>query len=310
MRQTTGFRLLVADIDGTLLTSDRRVTPGVARAIRAARERGVRVCLATGRMWRSAAPHVAAAGADPPAILYNGGLVYDFQEDRVLYRRTLGREAARAALQVLRNFPDVQPHLFVDDRALISKMNRLSEEYARKDGIRVEEVGDLLDFLCDAGSGVCEPDRGRPTEPFGEPMKILIVGDRPRLEQVAGAFSAASHPLNFVFSEANYLEVLPPGASKGEALRWLAEWLAVPPESIVAVGDNLNDLSMIRFAGLGVAMANAPDALRSQARYVAPRNDEEGLRDVIERFILTDPDGRPGGPDEPGAGPAESGPKP
>jgi Cof subfamily protein (haloacid dehalogenase superfamily) len=262
------FRLVVADIDGTLLTRDREITPGVLAAVRAAQANGVRVCLATGRIWLSARQYFERLGADPPAILYNGGLVYDFRTSSVLRRTHLDSEHARAVLEILREVPEVQPHLYAGDRVYTGRVNELTDRYRRKDSVQVEEVGDLVAFLP------------------RDPMKILIIGARPDLERAVSRIRTIPMPINTVFSEETYLEILPVGSSKGVALEFVAAYLAIPLSEVVAVGDNLNDLEMLRAAGLGVAMGNAPDALKSAADAVTRTNDEEGLRDVIERFVL------------------------
>ncbi len=263
-------RLLAVDLDGTLLTSTRSIPAGVVEAVAAAQARGVRVTVATGRIWPSAEPYVLGVGADPPTILYNGGMVYDFRTGAVLRRVPLAYDHARAVLELLRNFPQVQPHLYVGDQVYIGRSNALSDYYQQKNGISVAEVGDLLAFLP------------------GDPMKILIVGERDALVVVHDAIAALPLPIHTVYSEETYLEVLPSGSSKGAALEFMAETLEIPPSAIVAVGDNLNDLEMIQFAGVGVAMGNADEALQRHADYVTRTNDEEGVRDVIERFILHD----------------------
>jgi Cof subfamily protein (haloacid dehalogenase superfamily) len=262
------FRLVVADIDGTLLTRAREITPGVLAAVRAAQANGVRVCLATGRIWLSARQYFERLGADPPAILYNGGLVYDFRTGSVLRRTHLDYEHARAVLEILREVPEVQPHLYAGDRVYTGRVNALTDRYRRKDSVQVEEVGDLVAFLP------------------RDPMKILIIGARPDLERAVARIRTIPMPINTVFSEETYLEILPVGSSKGVALEFVAAYLAIPLSEAVAVGDNLNDLEMLRAAGLGVAMGNAPDALKTAADAVTRTNDEEGLRDVIERFVL------------------------
>lgn len=276
------YRLLVADIDGTLVrVVPERQGPGDASrpiplvpaetlaAIREIRKRGVRFLLATGRMWASARRFFEMVEADPPAILYNGAMVYDFATGEVLYRRHVPLATARSVLSLLRSFPEVQPHVYVDDRVYVGHINWLTEEYQRKDSIPVQEVGDLLEFL------------------EADPVKILIIGERAHLEQLAGAIRRLpGDPVNFVFSEPTYLEVLPPGTSKGSALQYVAGALGIPREAIVAVGDDLNDLEMIRYAGLGVAMADAPEGLRAEADYVCATVEEGGLKEVIERFLL------------------------
>jgi Cof subfamily protein (haloacid dehalogenase superfamily) len=262
------IRLVVADIDGTLLTREREITPGMLTAVRAAQAEGVRVCLATGRIWLSARQYFERLGADPPAILYNGGLVYDFHTEAVLRRTHLDYEHARAVLEILREVPEVQPHLYAGDRVYTGRVNELTDRYRRKDSVQVEEVGDLVAFLP------------------RDPMKILIIGARPDLERAVSRIRTISMPINTVFSEETYLEILPVGSSKGVALEFVAAHLGIPLSDVMAVGDNLNDLEMVRAAGLGVAMGNAPEALKSAADTVTRTNDEEGLRDVIERFVL------------------------
>lgn len=261
------YRLLVADIDGTIVTGQREITPGVLAAVRAAQAQGVRVLLATGRIWMSAEQYVRAVGADPPVILYNGGLVYDFSTGGEWRRVFLDYAHARAVLEILRGFPEVQPHVYAGDRVYTGTANEITERYRRKDSLHVQEVGDLVEFLP------------------RDAMKILIIGARPHLERVAAAVRVHPMPINTVFSEETYFEILPAGSSKGEALRVVARRLEIPLAQVIAVGDNWNDLEMIQTAGLGVAMGNAPEAVRQAAGYVAPTNDEEGVRNVIERFI-------------------------
>ncbi len=263
-------RLLAVDLDGTLLTSTRTIPAGVLEAVAAAQGRGVRVTVATGRIWPSAEPYILGVGADPPAILYNGGMVYDFRSGVILSRVPLPYDHARAVLELLQTFPQVQPHLYVDDQVYIGRAGPLSEYYQRKNGIPVVEVRDLLAFLP------------------RESMKILIVGDRASLVALHDAIAALPLPIHTVFSEETYLEVLPPGISKGTGLKFIAQTFQIPASEIVAVGDNLNDREMLQFAGVGVAMGNADEVLRRQADYVTRTNDEEGVRDVIERFILQD----------------------
>jgi hypothetical protein len=264
----TPYRLVVADIDGTLVTSRRQISGRVRRAVRRAQRQGVRVCLATGRTWGSAHRYFEVLGADPPAILYNGGLVYDFRRGRVLYRRTMTQALARRVITALDAFPDLAAHFYVDDRIYVRWRTPLVEATARQDHIMPAVVGDFRALL------------------RGTPMKFRILGPRSRLVSLLGRIERADGPGTFVFSARDSLEVLPPGSSKGTALRRVARLLRIPLRQVMAVGDELNDLTMIEAAGLGVAMGNAPRELRRVADYVAPSNDDDGLAEVIQRFVL------------------------
>jgi Cof subfamily protein (haloacid dehalogenase superfamily) len=263
-----GYRLVVIDLDGTARSRRLGITPGVRDAITAARARGVRVCVATGRMWRSAEPWIRALGVDPPAILYNGGQVLDFETTRTLYERRLPSSAARAALEIIRRDPDVQPHLYVDDRVLVERAHPLTEAYTADDGLTAEVVPSFEPFLA------------------ADPHKVLIIGPEPRVAQLQRSVRAAALPVHAVQSEPVYLEILPPGVSKGEALRAMLETLGLSAAQTIAIGDNWNDVEMIEAAGLGVAMGHAPEGVRAKADYVCGTAEEEGVREVIERFVL------------------------
>ena len=265
------YRLVVTDLDGTARSRRFGITPGVRKAIADARAIGVRVCVATGRMWQSAAPWVRSLGADAPAILYNGGLVLDFDSGRALYERRLAAESARQALTVIRSDPEVQPHLFLNDHVYVERRHAMSEAYAEEDGLEYRVVTAFEPLLT------------------GDPHKILVLGTSGRLEALGLAARQAALPARAVQSEPTKLEFLPPGVSKGRALRAMIEALGVEAGEVIAVGDNWNDLEMIEAAGLGVAMANAPEEVRARADHVCGTADEEGLRDVLERFVLARP---------------------
>lgn len=263
------YRMLVVDIDGTLVAEDKVVRPGVAAAIKAAQARGVRVCLATGRQLRSAQRFVDAVGADPPTIIYNGGLVYDYKNAQPLWKRPLPLEDARRVLPVLQAFREGSPLLYIFNQVFAERRTPFVDLYARRDALQVEIVPDFAQLLTEA------------------PMKFLIVGHRPDLDRLARTLAELpGPPLNQVFSQQDYLEILPPGIDKGVALRELARAAATPLPQIVAVGDAMNDLSMLRTAGLGVAVEGSPAPLLAVAGQTCPRPEQEGVRVLIERLFL------------------------
>ncbi|MBI3454302.1 MAG: Cof-type HAD-IIB family hydrolase [Candidatus Rokubacteria bacterium] len=265
------YRLVVADLDGTMRSRALGITPGVRAAVAAAQARGVRVCVATGRMWPSAAPWVKALGADSPVILYNGGQVFDFVAGRVLFDRRLPRAVARQALALLRREGRGQVHLYLNDRVYVERPDPVTEAYAADDGVAYEVVPAFEPLLSE------------------DPYKMLVIGPPDRMEALGRAVREAGVPVHVVQSEPQYLEILPAGVSKGAALRAMLAALGIPAEEVVAVGDNWNDLEMIEAAGLGVAMGHAPAGVRARADHVCGTSEEEGFREAIERFVL---DGR------------------
>jgi Cof subfamily protein (haloacid dehalogenase superfamily) len=219
-------------------------------------------------MWRSAEPWVRALGADPPVILYNGGQVLDFASGRTLYERLLPRAAGRAALALARRDPDVQPHLYLHDRVYVERPHPLTDAYAVDDGLSYDVVPSLDGMLTH------------------DPHKLLMIGAPDRIEALQQAVRAARLPVHDVQSEPVYLEILPPGVSKGTALASMLEVLGIPATETIAVGDNWNDVEMIEAAGLGVAMGQAPQGVRARADYVCRTADDGGVQEVIERFLL------------------------
>lgn len=261
-------RLLVTDLDGTARSRRLGVTAGVREAIRAARAAGVRVCVATGRMWQSAEPWVRALGADSPVILYNGGQVLDFAAGAVRWDQRLPRAAAGQALHLARRDPELQAHLYLDDRVYVERPHPLTDAYAADDGLTCEVVPSLDALLA------------------GDPHKVLVVGAPERIAGLHAAVRRARLPAHAVQSEPAYLEILPPGVSKGAALQRVLALLGLQAAEVVAVGDNWNDLEMLEIAGVGVAMGHAPEGVRVRADHVCGTAEEEGLREVIERFVL------------------------
>jgi len=275
----TPYRLLVLDIDGTLVAGDKVVPPGVVRAITAAQARGVRVCLATGRRPESTRRFVDTVGADPPTIAYNGGLIYDFPAGRALWSRPLPLGTARRVLPVLRRFPETSPLVYIFNKVFAERRTPFVDLYAGRDRLAVDSAPDFARLL---------------TAP---PMKFLIVGHRPDLERLSRALAdLPGPPINQVFSQQDYLEILPPGVSKGVALREMCRIVRIPVARAVAVGDAMNDLTMVQTAGLGVAVEGSPPELLEAAGMTCPPPEQEGVRVLIERLFLTRDRAGAGGP--------------
>ncbi len=268
---TFQYAVLVADIDGTLVPENKVVPPGVVAAVKAVQARGVRVCLATGRMWEAAREFVNAIGADPPVILYNGAQVFDFRTGRMLWSRRLPRNTARQIVGLLRQFPAMTPQLYINNKVYVERMTPFVELYARRDHLTVHVAPNFEDLLAE------------------NPVKMLIVGDPPDLAALSRGVAALPGPaINQVFSQRDYLEILPPDTSKGVALPVLAEAAGVSLDRVVAVGDNLNDLTMVEAAGFGIAVEGSPPALLAAAAWVCPPPERGGVRAVIERLWLSD----------------------
>jgi hypothetical protein len=261
------YRFLALDLDDTLLNDKGHISPRNSAAIRAAQARGVVVTLATGRMYRSARVFAEELGVVVPLITYNGALVKD-NAGRVYLDRPLPLTAARIALNVARKH-DVHVNLFLDDELYVDRDDEWTERYRRSSGVNPHFVSDLEDVLTRA------------------PNKVLFIAEPERLQSLRPELTARlGSEARVTSSKPTFLEIIHPEVSKRSGIEYLLAFFGICPEEAVAVGDNYNDLEMIDLAGLGVAMGNAPPEVKAKADYITASNTEDGVAQVIEKFIL------------------------
>ncbi|MBD3308829.1 Cof-type HAD-IIB family hydrolase [candidate division KSB3 bacterium] len=262
------YKVLVSDLDSTLLTTQRVITPRTVRAFEQAKEQGKYVTFATGRNYLSALPTITTLEPNAPLILYNGSRIEDPQTRNVLYAKNLKNAYACKAFDLNRRF-QIHVSVYCDDEIYIETLTPEAQEFMEKEHVTCHPVGDLTTFLA-----------GR------DPIKLLFIGDPEKLHRYAQEYRAIDGNSELVGSEATYLEILPEGVSKGVALRHLAEYLGVTLEEIIAVGDNPNDIDMVQEAGLGVAVANAHPDVKRVADLITESNDQDGVAKIIEEYLL------------------------
>jgi hydroxymethylpyrimidine pyrophosphatase-like HAD family hydrolase len=271
------FRLLALDIDGTLLRSDKTISPRTLLALRAAREQGVRLVLVTGRRL-PAARRAAEALGDVDLVLHNGALIVE--NGVVLRCRPLSRELARRAIRIGRGLaadPVVHAGRQGEGRLLVEGVqpsNTLLAYYIERSHPDVFEVDDLEDALDD------------------DPLQVMFGGRRelmeellPVLERDMGAPVRIERTV-YPDQGVGILDVLAPGVNKAEAVTFLQERWRVAADETLAVGDNWNDLEMLQQAGLGMVMGNADPDLRARGFPVLPTNDEDGVAVAVEKHVL------------------------
>jgi hypothetical protein len=262
------YRMLVSDIDDTLLTDDLQVTPGTREALARAVKRGVVVTLATGRMFASAKRIARQIELDVPIITYQGSLVKTLQDEKVLYERWLPAEAARIVFAFAEQ-RRIHTQAYVDDRLFCSEDNEFSRSYSQLTGVPYEvhpRIGEL------AGERV---------------TKILLTGEPAYLDRIREEIAPQLDGIAYITkSKPHYLEFTHPEGTKAHAVKFLAERFGIGMEEVIAVGDGLNDVEMVQAAGLGVAVGNAVDALKRVADHITASNNEEGVRKLIETFLL------------------------
>jgi len=247
-------RLLVFDLDGTLLNSSHRIPADVRTMLMALRERGVETTLATGRPFAAVEEFVRKLELQLPLIVFNGAVVVA-PDGRLLSARPLPLTAAKAILHLL-DETSAASHLYLhstDDYFYSDHQGPAAEYIMKKDGVDCRYTSSLLDMLNDAGN---------------DPVKMFSIGTRSELEKLQMTIRRTEPAVSCVFSEHDMLEFLGPNVNKGTALSILCESIGVERESVIAFGDNMNDLELLQVAGIGVAMDTAPAELRAEADLV------------------------------------------
>src|SRR5690606_34308493 len=262
------YRLVAMDRDDTLLTDGLTVTEPTLRALEEAAAMGVRLTLATGRSYRSASRIAESIGLMVPLITYQGSLIKDPADGTVLYERFVPRETARRVIDFCLEL-GLHVQTYINDRLYAFRDNDKVKAYAALSGIPYTVAADPAQL------------------PDADHTKLIIIGDPEELDRLAPEVRELAGPgMHVTKSKATFLEVLHKEGTKGDALRFLAAHYGIPMEQTVAIGDAWNDWEMIQAAGLGVAMANAVPALKEIADYVTLSNNEDGVRHVLEKFVL------------------------
>ncbi len=275
---TPFYRLLMIDIDGTLLNEQGQITPRTRRAVTAAQDAGVAVVLATARRYFSASQFAADLGLNAPVASYDGAFICLHPSGERWHSDPLPAVVGQAAVDAIARH-GLQP----------------MAQYALEDGEHILTgypsgdtpwSGVYFDIYAD------QLER-RPLHELcaGEhdPLRIVVLGPQERLEAIAAELRPLPCQL-YINPQGSYdsaeLAVLSPTTSKGNALTVLSSRLQLSPEQTMALGDSYNDLSMLGLAGLGVAMGQAPPEVRAVARALTLPNTEDGAALAIERYLL------------------------
>ncbi|WP_204151459.1 Cof-type HAD-IIB family hydrolase [Leptolyngbya sp. CCY15150] len=273
------IRLLVLDIDGTISGESNTIRPAVLEAIRAVQAKGIQVAIATGRMYCAALRFYEAVGSTLPLLSYQGAYVKEPKTGVVHHHWPVARHTAE---QLLDYFEDVERqadlntplsiHFYINDRLYVRDMTPETAAYAERSGVTPNVVGDLRQVLTD------------------DPTKVLALSHDPLLiDQLLDSLRQRYTPaeLYFTKSVATFFEAANPQVNKGVAVRYLAEQLlGLSAAQVMTIGDNFNDVEMLDYAQIGIAMGNAPEAVQAFADWTTADVEEDGVAIALEKFLL------------------------
>lgn len=266
------YDMLAIDMDGTLLRSDKKVARYDAVAIGEAIRRGVKVVIATARPPRSSRILHARLKLDTPLINYNGALIHNVAQARHIFHEPLAADTARAVVRLARTLePKVIVSIEVLDKCYTDHDDpKMRTETAKK--FKPDFIGPLDVPLRDAVT------------------KLMLLASARRLKQVKAAVAAAFEDrAAFMESEDHLMQVVHADVDKSRALAWVASSYGIAPERVCTIGDAPNDTGMLRWAGLGCAVANSFGSAREEADVVLKHtNDQWAVGKAIEQYVLCD----------------------
>jgi Cof subfamily protein (haloacid dehalogenase superfamily) len=264
------IRLVAIDLDGTLLNDSKQVSAQTLAALGRTVDRGTRVIIASARPPRSVRHIYNQLRLDTWQINYNGALIWDEPGKRVIFHCPMPGDLVRRLIQTARSrFPSVLVSCEILDRWYTDRF----------DLTYTTETGRLF-----------RPDVIAPLDQFcNQPItKLLLLGDKSTIDQLEILLPTADDKIAVVRTDPEILQVMDRNVSKAAALQIVAEHYQIPLENVMALGDAPNDVGILKLAGIGVAMNNASEIVKSAANWIAPSNNDHGVHAALVKFGLCD----------------------
>jgi Cof subfamily protein (haloacid dehalogenase superfamily) len=265
------YKMIAVDMDGTLLKHDKTISDETLRAIKLARSKGVKLVLATGRPIEGIEKYLEELdliNIDDYAISYNGVIVQNTLTKEIISRKTIAIEDLDYLFQLSKNI-GVNFHAFTNEGLIAPNMSKYT--------IHECEINNLQAKIVDFNT------LDKNTEVF----KFMMIGEEDELDEATKNLpKEVFEKYTVVRSAFCFLEFINKECNKGESIKTLANHLAIDISDVICIGDAGNDLHMIKYAGLGVAMGNAYPEVKEVADYITKTNEDDGVAHVIHKFIL------------------------
>lgn len=273
------YKMVVMDMDGTLLTNDKKISDRNREALKRASQMGVKIVVSTGRIFASALAYGEMLGVDTPIIASNGAYIREKDMDEVAYAKGLGESNIREIISLSHNHGLVC-QFYTWNTIFTEKISYSSLNYERWNKSLPEGKKVRIEVIDKSDWDIVIKNYGNSI------LKCVISDDDfEKLSNLRDDISkldveiASSYPNNF--------EVMSKGVSKGKAVEVLAGIYNLSRDEVICMGDSENDLSMIQYAGMGIAMGNACEMIKNAARFVTLSNEEDGVAFAVEKFILS-----------------------
>lgn len=267
-------RMICLDIDGTLLNSDHKISPKTKEVIQiVSKEMHIPVILVSARLPRGILFLLQELNISNPIICYSGALTMD-EKNNIISNITIPVSGVKQIYQLAKEM-GIHVSLYKDDEWYVENI----DEWSDQEGIITRMSPSITNF--DVLFKQWEKENTGPNKIMcmAEPDQIEALNNKTKINSL--------NNLSIYLSKPTYLEVMPGSASKTSAIEVLCEKYGIQRSEVIAIGDNYNDINMIEFAGIGIAMGNAPEAVKQYADDITLTNDEDGVAEAIKKHILS-----------------------
>ncbi|WPX08372.1 Cof-type HAD-IIB family hydrolase [Anaerocellum danielii] len=272
------YKLIAIDLDMTLLDRNKNISYRNKKAIELAKEKGVKIVLCSGRILKGVMYFAKVLGlCDQVIVACNGAIVRDLKKNKDIYYVGLENEKSLEISRICKE-NDIYYHYYFRDTMIARRLDYSSKFYHEKNKELPKE--EKIDIIIDDSEQTLK-SCGNLVTKF-----VIIDKDVEKVNQVRKIIEKSLSGVETTKSDINILEVMKEGVNKKKALEFVCFYLGIDPKEIMAIGDNENDLQMIEFAGLGVAMENAIEELKRVADYVTKSHEDDGVARAIEKFVL------------------------
>lgn len=284
------YKLIAIDIDGTLLNSKGELTSRTISALKKASEQGVYVVLTSGRLTSSVKDFSEKIGADRFLIAENGASIISLETDEIIYRRCMSKDIVLKIVDMcLEN--NIFYMVYTDRELIVKDLKHMAlffykQNYNPNARIEIHLAGkEYIESTNDNFTKVmiCDEDRSIYNSIVNKfkMFKGIDVCSVPHLSEKELKFGTMTKTITYSYADISAKDV-----NKWTAIEELIRILDITPDEVIAIGDNINDISMIQNAGLGVAMENGIPSVKEVADFVTLSNDDDGVANVVEKFVL------------------------
>ena len=263
--------MVVMDMDDTLLRDDHTISKKNKMMIKEAQESGVKVVLASGRptfAMRDYAKELELDKYSSYMLSYNGAVITDCKEDEAIFQKSLSKETAHELYELSKEH-NVFIHTYLNDDIILEENNEYTDIEHNITGMDVKVVENFKEIVQE------------------DVIKVLMLEEPTYLKEVAEKLKPlVLDKMNMTISKPFFLEFMDKGIDKSTSLERLINKLGIKQEEVIAIGDSYNDLGMIKYAGLGICVENAPDDMKIHADFITESCMDDGVAKVIEKFVL------------------------